>query len=137
MLIGNLGRDPEMSYTPQGTAVAKFSLAVSRRWNDKGTGERREETQWFNCVAWEKLAETCNQYLRKGSKVYVEGRMTSRKYTDKQNIERTVWDCVLSQIEMLDTKEARTDGGASAGGSGGAPRAGDEWGDVTPDDIPF
>ncbi len=130
MLIGNLGRDPEMSFTPSGSAVTKFSLAVSRRWNDKTTGERKEETQWFNCVAWEKLAETCNQYLRKGSKVYVEGRMTSRKYTDKQNVERTVWDCVLNQMEMLDTKEARTDGSA------GSP-AGDEFGDVTPDDIPF
>ena len=130
MLIGNLGRDPEMSYTPQGSAVTKFSLAVSRRWNDKTTGERKEETQWFNCVAWEKLAETCNQYLRKGSKVYLEGRMVSRKYTDKQNVERTVWDCVLSQMEMLDTKEARTEGRTGA--------VGDEWGgDVTPDDIPF
>ena len=125
MLIGNLGRDPEMSYTPSGSAVTKFTVAVSRRWNDKQSGERKEETQWFNCVAWEGLAERCNQYLRKGSKVYLEGRMTSHKYTDKDNIERTVWDVVLNNMEMLDTKDARS----------GTPAGGME--DVTPDDIPF
>lgn len=124
MLIGNLGRDPEMSYTPNGSAVTKFSLAVSRRWNDKG-GERKEETTWFNCVAWEKLAETCHQYLHKGSKVYAEGRMTSRKYTDKENVERTAWDCVLSSMEMLDP----------ASGSKSTPA--EPEGDVTPDDVPF
>jgi single-strand DNA-binding protein len=135
MLIGNLGRDPEMSFTPGGSAVTKFSVAVSRRWNEKATGERKEETTWFSVVAWEKLAETCNQYLHKGSKVYLEGRMTSRKYTDKQNIERTVWDVVLSEMEMLDPKDQ---GGPSASGSGGGARGGaDEFGDVTPDDIPF
>jgi single-strand DNA-binding protein len=132
ILIGNLGRDPEMSYTPGGSAVTKFSVAVSRRWNEKATGERREETQWFSVVAWEKLAETCNQYLHKGSKVYLEGRMTSRKYTDKTNVERTVWDVVLSEMEMLDPK----DQGSGAGAGSGA-RGGDEFGDVTPQDVPF
>ncbi len=125
MLIGNLGRDPEMSYTPSGSAVTKFTVAVSRRWNDKQSGERKEETQWFNVVAWERLAETCNQYLRKGSKVYLEGRMRSHKYTDKDNIERTAWEVVLTDMQMLDTKDARS--GTSAGGME----------DVTPDDIPF
>src|SRR5690348_10468208 len=95
MLIGNLGRDPEMSYTPSGSAVTKFSVAVNRRSKDRQTGENRDETTWFNVVAWERLAETCNQYLHKGSKVYLEGRMTSRKYTDKDGIERTVWDVIL------------------------------------------
>jgi single-strand DNA-binding protein len=131
MLIGNLGRDPEMSYTPGGSAVAKFSVAVSRRWTDKQSGERKEETQWFNVVAWERLAETCNQYLRKGSKVYLEGRMVSRKYTDKQGVERTVWDVVLSDMQMLDAKDT------SGGGAGGSGARGDEYGDATPDDIPF
>ncbi len=123
MLIGRLGKDPEMSYTPSGSAITKFTVAVNRRYNDKQSGERKEETQWFNVVAWERLAETCNQYLRKGSRVYLEGRMTSRKYTDKDNIERTVWDVVLNNMEMLDPK----DSGTSAGGME----------DVTPDDIPF
>ena len=125
MLIGNLGRDPEMSYTPSGTAVTKFSLAVSRRWADKQAGERKEETTWFNVVAWQQLAETCNTYLRKGSKVYIEGRMTSRKYTDKDNIERTVWDVVAEQMEMLDTKPR--EGDAGSGGQHADPNS----------DIPF
>jgi single-strand DNA-binding protein len=131
MLIGNLGRDPEMTYTPSGSPVTKFSLAVSRRSKDRQTGERREETTWFSVVAWERLAETCNQYLHKGSKVYIEGRMTSRKYTDKDNVERTVWDVVANDMQMLDPKEDR-----SEGGSGGAV-AGVAMDDVSPDDIPF
>ncbi len=84
MLIGNLGRDPELSYTPSGKAIAKFSLAVSRRRRDPESGEQREETTWFNIVAWERLAETCNNYLHKGSKAYIEGRMNSRKFTLKR-----------------------------------------------------
>ncbi|MGE5335308.1 MAG: single-stranded DNA-binding protein [Nitrososphaerota archaeon] len=124
MLIGNLGRDPELSYTPSGKAIAKFSLAVSRRRRDE-SGEQREETTWFNVVAWDRLAETCNNYLQKGSKVYIEGRMTSRKYTDKDGIERTVWDVVASEMEMLTPK-----GASGAGGSG-------YGGDVGPDDVPF
>jgi single-strand DNA-binding protein len=132
LLIGNLGRDPEMSYTPSGTAVAKFSVAVSRRWTDKTTSERKEETQWFNVVAWERLAETCNTYLHKGSKVYLEGRMTSRKYTDKENVERTAWEVTLTDMQMLDPKEAgeRVSAGVGAGGAGSRD-------DVSPDDIPF
>jgi single-strand DNA-binding protein len=126
MLIGNLGRDPEMSYTPSGSAVTKFSVAVNRRFRDKQTGESKDETQWFNIVAWERLAETCNQYLHKGSKVYLEGRMRSHKYTDKDNIERTAWEVVLNDMQMLDPKEARVGAGAAGGME-----------DVTPDDIPF
>jgi single-strand DNA-binding protein len=126
MLIGNLGRDPEMSYTQTGTALTKFTVAVSRRYNDKQSGERKEETQWFNVVAWDRLAETCNNFLHKGSKVYLEGRMTSRKYTDKDGVERTSWEVVLNDMQMLEPKEARI------GASGAA--AGD---DVSPDEIPF
>ena len=125
MLIGNLGRAPEMSYTPSGSAVTKFSVAVSRRSKDRQSGESREETTWFSVVAWERLAEICNQYLHKGSKVYLEGRMTSRKYTDKDGIERTVWDVVLNDMQMLDPKESRS-GGAGTGAD-----------DMSSDDIPF
>jgi single-strand DNA-binding protein len=126
MLIGNLGRDPEMSYTQSGKAVTKFSLAVSRRSRDRETGDRREETQWFNIVAWDQLAETCNTYLHKGSKVYIEGRMTSRKYTNKDNLEVTAWEVTATEMEMLDPK------GASQGTGGGG-----YGGDSTADDLPF
>ncbi len=125
MLIGNLGKDPDMSYTPAGKAVTKFSLAVNRRSKDRDTGERREETTWFNIVAWDQLAETMNTYLHKGSKVYIEGRITSRKYTDKEGVERTAWEVTANEMEMLDPK------GAGQGGDFGGP------GGATPDEIPF
>ncbi|HEU0028703.1 MAG TPA: single-stranded DNA-binding protein [Ktedonobacterales bacterium] len=127
MLIGRLGKDPEMSYTASGQAMTKFTLAVSRRWKDSESGERREETTWFNIVAWRQLAETCNNYLHKGSKVYIEGRMNSRKYTDKDGIERTVWDVTAADMEMLDPK------GAGQGGAQGTGFADD----VSGDDLPF
>lgn len=104
MLIGRLGKDPEMTYTPGGAAVTKVSLATSRKWTDKTTGERKEETTWFNLVFWEKLAELASQYLKKGSKVFVEGRFVSRKYTDKDGVERTAFDVVVAEMEMLDSK---------------------------------
>lgn len=126
MLIGNLGRDPEMSYTPAGRAVTKFSLAVSRRWKDRETKEPREETTWFYVVAWDNLAEICNQYLHKGSKVYIEGRMTSRKYTNKDGVEVTAWDVNATDMQMLDSKAASQ--------SGGGQGSSDE---VDPDNLPF
>jgi single-strand DNA-binding protein len=103
MLIGNLGRDPEMSYTASGTAVTKFSLAVNRNVKSP-TGERQTETEWFNIVAWNQLAETCNTYLKKGHKLFVEGRLSQRKYTDKSGVERTAIDVVISDMEMLTPK---------------------------------
>ncbi len=125
IIIGNLGRDPELNYTPSGTAMTKFSVADSRRWRDKQSGEQREETTWFNVVAWDQLAETCNQYLHKGSKVFIEGRMTSRKYTDKDGNERTAWDVRALEMQMLDPKGQ----GASSGGGYGD--------DMTADEVPF
>lgn len=120
-VIGHLGRDPEMSYTPSGRALCKFSVAVSRRWkNDKG--EQQEHTDWFNVTVWGQLAEVCNTYLHKGSKVYCAGRMESRKYTDKDNVERMAWDLVLADMEMLDTKPK---------GAGASEES------ATADDIPF
>jgi len=107
MLIGNLGRDPEMSYTPNGTAVAKFSLAVNRV-TKSATGERQEETEWFNIVAWQQLAETCSSYLKKGQKVFIEGRLATRKYTDKNNIERTAVDVIASNMEFLTPKDRQS-----------------------------
>lgn len=108
MLIGNVGRDPEMSYTPSGSAVTKFSLAVTRRWNDKASGAKKDETTWFNIVAWEKLAEICSQYVHKGSKLYIEGRIQTREYTDKDGIKRNVFDVVMTDMQMLDSKKTES-----------------------------
>src|SRR5690242_2776782 len=101
-LIGHLGRDPEMSFTPSGKALTKFSLAVNRpsRGSKEG-GERQEETDWFNIVTWDRLAEICNNSLRKGSKVFIEGRIESRKYTDKNGVERTAWDVTANDLRFL------------------------------------
>ena len=104
MLIGNLGRDPEMNYTPDGTAVAKFSLAV-KRVGKSATGERQDEADWFNIVAWRQLAETCSTYLKKGQKVFIEGRLNIRKYTDRNGVERMAIDVVASDMEMLTPKD--------------------------------
>ena len=113
MLIGNLGRDPEMSYTSSGIAVTKFSLAVNRV-SKSSTGERQDETDWFNIIAWRQLAEICNTYQRKGSKVYVEGRLTQRKYTDRNNVERTAVEVTISDMEMLTPKSQSQTSSASS-----------------------
>lgn len=131
MLIGNLGKDPDMSYTQNGKAVTKFSLAVNRRVK-LPSGERQEETEWFNIVAWDQLAETCNNWLKKGQKVFVEGRLQQRKYTDKNNIERTAIDVVISDMEML-TPKSQTSGGSS--GFVGGQVDDTDLGDL--DDHPF
>jgi single-strand DNA-binding protein len=106
MLIGNLGKDPDMSYTDRGTAVTKFSLAVNRR-TKTASGEAKDETEWFNIVAWDKLAETCNNYLKKGQKVFVEGRIQQRKYTDKSGVERNAMDIIINDMEMLSPKNTQ------------------------------
>lgn len=107
MLIGNLGKEPEMNYTPNGTAVTKFSLAVSRSYKSS-SGEKKEETEWFNIVTWNQLAEICNQYLHKGSKVYIEGRIAQRKYTDKNGVERYTFDVIANDMQMLTPKSAQS-----------------------------
>lgn len=121
MLIGNLGRDPEMRYTPSGRPVTAFSLAVNRSWT-MADGERREETEWFNIVAWGDLAERCNKYLRKGERVYIDGRLQTRSWegTDGQKHSRT--EVVASEMLMLDgrTREEET-----------------TQGDMPGDEIPF
>src|SRR2546430_9651014 len=101
MLIGNLGKDPELNVTAEGTPVTKFSLAVSRK-----TSNGEKETEWFYIVAWRQLAEICERYLHKGSKVYIEGRLTQRKFTDKNGIERTSVEVNATDMEMLSPKQA-------------------------------
>ena len=130
ILIGRLGRDPEMSYTPNGLAVTKFSVAVSR-YSKSPTGERQEDTDWYNVTAFRQLAETCNTYLKKGSKVYVEGRISQRKYTDRNNVERVSLDVTLSEMENLTPRDPQGVT-ASSSGFGGAD---DALGDL--DEHPF
>lgn len=108
MLIGNLGKDPDMTYTQSGMAITKFSLAVNRFAKSSATGERQKETDWFNIVAMDKRAEICNEYLHKGSKVYIEGRLSQRKYTDKNGIERWMVEVIVSEMEMLTPKSTTT-----------------------------
>lgn len=107
MLIGNLGRDPEMNYTPNGVAVAKFSLAVSYV-SKSPTGERQEGTEWFNIIAWRDLAERCSTYLKKGQKVFIEGRLTTRKYTDKTGVERMAVEVIANNMEFLTPKDRQS-----------------------------
>lgn len=129
MLIGNLGRDPEMTYTPSGSAVTKFTLAVSRRWKDKASGDMKDETTWFNIVAWERLAETCSQYLHKGSKVFVEGRFVFREYTDKDGVQRRAFDVVITEMEMLTPKggEGQSSGVGAGAGAPGEMSSGEDF----------
>jgi single-strand DNA-binding protein len=132
MLIGNLGKDPELNVTQEGTPVTKFTLAVNRN-TKTSTGERKEETEWFNIVAWRQLAETCERYLHKGSKVYIEGRLQTRKYTDRNGVERTAIDVIASDMEMLTPKAASA---SSEGYSAGSTEDRDPFLPDYPDDIP-
>ena len=100
MVIGHLGRDPEMRYTPSGRPVTTFTVAVSRSWNT-ADGERRTETEWFNIVAWGNLAEICKQYLHKGQQVYIEGRLQTRRWEDKEGQKHTNVEVVANEMMML------------------------------------
>jgi single-strand DNA-binding protein len=106
-LIGNVGKSPEMQYLADGKAVTKFSLAVNRRFKNK-QGEKCEETTWFNCVAWEGIGETINQYVEKGNKIAISGRMVCRRYTDKDNVERDSWNVQVDEMELLTPKPNST-----------------------------
>ncbi len=108
MIIGNLGKDPEMRYTPSGRPVTNFSVAVSRSWNTSD-GERREETEWFNVVAWGSLAEICNQYLVKGRQVYVEGRLQSRNWEDSEGKRHTAVEIIANKMIMLGDRQSSED----------------------------
>ena len=106
MVTGYLGADPEMRYTPQGAAVTTFRVASGRQWNDRD-GNRHDETEWLRVVTWDKLAEICNQYLTKGTRVYVEGRLQTRKYTDRDGVERYSTEVVASDMIILSSKGDR------------------------------
>ena len=114
ILIGNLGSDPEVKYTPDGVPVANFNLATSESWNDRNTGERQERTEWHRLVLWRKLAEIAGQYLKKGAKIYVEGKLQTRSWDDQSGQKRYMTEIVVNDMQMLDS---RGEGGGS--GSGG------------------
>ncbi len=148
ILIGNLGNDPEVRYMPDGGAVANLTVATSEQWKDKQTGEQQERTEWHRVVMFRRLGEIAGEYLKKGSKVYIEGKLQTRKWQDQNGNDRYTTEIVANEMQMLDS---RGSGGSSnfnqqppAGGqSGGAkpgnpPAAGGSGGvDDFDDDIPF
>jgi single-strand DNA-binding protein len=114
ILVGNLGKDPETRYMPNGKAVTNFSIATSESWTDKQSGDKQERTEWHNIVMFEKLAEIAAEYLRKGSQVYVEGSLRTRKWQDKEGKDRYTTEIVARDMQMLGGR-----GGAGGGGGGG------------------
>ena len=130
MLIGRLGKDPETRFTPNGKAVANFSIATSEKW--KKDGEKQERTEWHNIVVFEKLAEIVGQYLTKGSQVYIEGKLQTRKWQDKQGNDRYTTEIVASQMQMLGggrSQQERTDSPSSDSSTAAT--------DFDDSDIPF
>ena len=105
MIIGNVGKDPEVSYTPSGMAVARFSVATKDIWTDKSTGEKKEKTEWHRIVAWGKTAEFCGNYLSKGRLVYIEGKIETRKWTDKDGAEKYTTEIKADRVQGLDKRE--------------------------------
>ena len=132
MLIGRLGADPEMRYTANGSAVTSFNVACSRR-RTTPEGETREETEWVRTIAWNKLAEICNTYLTKGSKVYIEGRLQSRSWEDQSGQKRYSTEVVANDMIMLDSRRGSD---RMQGDDGGSAESGGME-DVNLDDIPF
>ena len=108
ILLGRIGRDPEVRYMPNGEAVANFSLATSENWKGKD-GQKQERVEWHNVTLYRKLAEIAGQYLKKGSQVYIEGKIQSRKYTGKDGIERTAYEIIGSEMKMLGGNNTNTD----------------------------
>ena len=128
MLIGNLGKDPEVKYTPSGAAVCNFSLATSESFKDK-SGDKQEKTEWHNVQVWQKLAEICGEYLKKGSTVYIEGRIQTRKWQDKEGVDRYTTEIVGEKMVML---------GGKSGGASSVPTAAPAGSGMPDDDeIPF
>jgi single-strand DNA-binding protein len=147
ILVGRLGRDPETRYTGGGQAVANFSVATDHSYKDK-TGERQKKTEWHKIVAWGKLAEIVQQYLKKGSLVYIEGRIETREWQDKEGQKRYSTEIIANEMKMLGSKS--DGGGSGGGGSYGTPRSveheptggGEEAGghsgpEILDEDIPF
>jgi single-strand DNA-binding protein len=127
ILIGNLGRDPEVRYAPSGSAICNVTIATSRQWKDKTSGERQEETEWHRVVFYDRLAEIAGEYLKKGRPVYVEGRLKTRKWTDKDGVEKYTTEIVAAEMQLLGSRDGGGGGAGGAdemgGGSAPAPRS--------------
>jgi single-strand DNA-binding protein len=140
LLIGHLGKDPEIRYTPDGAAVASFSIATSENFTDK-SGTRQERTEWHSVKAFGKLADICKQYLAKGRQVYVEGRIRTNEYTDREGIKRRFTEVIANQMIMLGSRSQGMDAGVPAMESVARPVADADqaFGDpgITDSDIPF
>ncbi len=138
-LIGNLGSDPQVKSMQNGDKVANFSLATSERWTDKRSGEKREITEWHRVVIWGNLAEIVEKYVRKGSKIFVQGQLKTRKWTDKQGVERYTTEVVLNGFgsKMVMLSSERSDGGGGQGQPAQAPAQGNQGHDLDGDEIPF
>jgi single-strand DNA-binding protein len=165
ILVGNLGRDPETRYAPSGGAICNVSIATTRNWKDRTTGEKREETEWHRVVFYDRLAEIAGEYLKKGRPVYVEGRLKTRKWQDKEGQDKYTTEIIAEEMQLLGSRDggggggggfgdeggynrepaaggAAAAGGASAGGAGGRaparrPAAAPADFDNMDDDIPF
>lgn len=145
ILVGNLGADPETRYTTSGSAVSNIRLATSRQWRDRNTNELQEDTQWHRVVMFGRLGEIAGEYLRKGSKVYIEGRLQTRSYQDKQGQERWITEVIADEMQMLDSRGSGGGGGGGqmgSGGGGASPSQGQAdasapLNDDFDDDIPF
>lgn len=116
ILVGNLGRDPEVRYSAEGSAICNISIATTSQWKDRNSGERREETEWHRVVFYNRLAEIAGEYLKKGRSVYVEGRLRTRKWTGQDNQERYTTEIIAEQMQMLGGRDG---GDMSGGGMGG------------------
>lgn len=115
ILVGNLGKDPELRYTASGTAVANFSLATTERYKDRD-GNSQEKTEWHNIVVWRQLAEICGKYLTKGKQIYIEGKIQTRSYDDRDGNKRYITEIVVDQMQMLGRAGEDNSGGGSGGG---------------------
>ena len=133
ILIGNLGRDPEVRYSPNGNAMCNVTIATSRNWKDKTSGDKVEETEWHRVVFYDRLAEIAGEYLKKGRSVYVEGRLKTRKWQDKEGKDNYTTEIIADNMQMLGGREGGGGGDEGGGGGGyargGAERGGDRGGD--------
>jgi single-strand DNA-binding protein len=126
ILIGNLGRDPEVRYTTNGAAICNITIATSRNWKDKTSGEKMEETEWHRVVFYDRLAEIAGEYLKKGRPVYVEGRLKTRKWQDKDGAEKYTTEIIADNMQLLGGREGQ--GGGDEGGGGGGYSRGSSGG---------
>lgn len=139
MLIGHLGKDPEVRYTPDGAPVATFSLATSENWTDK-SGSRQEHTEWHTIVAWNKLADLCKRFLTKGRQVYIEGRIRTRDWNDRDGNKRKTTEVIATQMVLLGSRQQSSDAGIQPMEASGRSQDADQaFGDagITDSDIPF